>query len=61
MDTTVDHLVMTQDLGDLITERFRAANLEWAVGPDKFYTRLLEEGLHEKCKFYHVKHISYKS
>lgn len=50
-DINVNQLVMTQDLADLITERFRTANLEWAIGPAKFYTRLLEEGLHEKCNF----------
>lgn len=49
---SVDQLEMTQDLADLITERFRAAKLEWAIGPVKFYERLLDEGMKEKCIFF---------
>lgn len=53
---SVNKLEMTQDLADLITERFNAAGLKWAIGPLKFYNRLLEEGMKEKCKFffYHI-------
>lgn len=47
---TVNELKMTQDLADLITERFRSAKLEWSVGSSRHYTKLLDEGMNEECK-----------
>lgn len=45
----VDRLEMTQELVDLITERFKASNLEWAISSLKQYRKLLDDGMEETC------------
>lgn len=40
---------MTQELADLITERFKASNLEWAISSLKQYRKLLDDGMEETC------------
>lgn len=49
----VDRLEMTTELADLITERFRASNLEWAITSANGYKKLLEDGMQETCKHLH--------
>lgn len=41
---------MTQDLADLITDRFRSADLGWSIGSIRSYKALLADGMEETCE-----------
>lgn len=46
----LDRLVMTTELAELITERYKVANLHWAIGGFKRYEQLLNDGMRETRK-----------
>lgn len=45
----IDQLEMTPELAELISERFRASNLHWAISNFKRYKSLLDDGMQESC------------
>lgn len=47
----LDRLVMTTELVELITERYKMAKLHWAIGGFKCYEQLLMDGMQETRKF----------
>lgn len=46
-----NRLVMTTELAELITERYKIYGLDWAIGGLKSYEQLLKDGMQETCKF----------
>lgn len=54
---TVDQLEMTDDLANLITDRFRASNLNWSVGGKQRYSKLLEDSMLETSNYLNFFHI----
>lgn len=47
----LDRLVMTNDLAELITERLKMCELDYAIADFKFYEDLLTNGMEETCNF----------
>lgn len=43
----LDRLVMTTELAELITERYKTTDMHWAVADFKYYEQLLDAGLNE--------------
>lgn len=47
----LNRLAMTNDLAQLITERFKMCKLDWAIAGFKSYEQLLNDGMQEICNF----------
>lgn len=48
----LDQLVMTSELVELITERYKYAKLDWAIGDFKSYEQMLIDGMQETRNFF---------